>query len=82
MRFQVAGMPWRWKLANFCFVLAPKVYIWLLLADAGCFSQKLSFGRLDVSILAPLATNFALGELWVATGAAKGTSSGPESDLY
>jgi len=35
IKFKIAGMPFRWKFINVCFVWLPKMYIWLLMVDIG-----------------------------------------------
>lgn len=35
VKFKIAGMPCKWKIVNFLFVLLPKCYLWLITLDVG-----------------------------------------------
>jgi hypothetical protein len=52
-------MPFRWKLINLCFVVLPKVYIWLLMVDIGTLFLMETAGIEDM-IMNAVALSFIL----------------------
>lgn len=65
---RVAGMPLAWKIANLVMVLIPKMYLWLLLVDAGTLFLMETAGIEDMIMNAiALAFVLDLDELVFAT---------------
>jgi len=59
VKYGVAGMPAKWKVANFVFIVIPKFLIWLVLAISGNYFLMETSGIVDV-IMNSVALTFIL----------------------
>jgi len=59
VKFGVAGMPAKWKVANFLFIVVPKFLIWVVLAVSGNYFLMETAGITDV-IMNSVALTFIL----------------------
>mmetsp|Transcript_45858 Transcript_45858/g.116604 ORF Transcript_45858/g.116604 Transcript_45858/m.116604 type:complete len:444 (-) Transcript_45858:11-1342(-) len=59
VKFGVAGMPFRWKTANFVFIFIPKMLIWWVLASLGMHFLMETAGIVDV-IMNSMALTFII----------------------
>ncbi|CAE6913366.1 rnf111-b [Symbiodinium sp. CCMP2456] len=59
IRYEVSGMPLHWKLFNACFILLPKILLWLALVRSGVHYLMETAGIVDVVVNA-MALTFVL----------------------
>eukprot|EP00931_Biecheleriopsis_adriatica_P065777 TRINITY_DN4024_c0_g1_i1.p1 TRINITY_DN4024_c0_g1~~TRINITY_DN4024_c0_g1_i1.p1 ORF type:complete len:471 (-),score=91.95 TRINITY_DN4024_c0_g1_i1:85-1449(-) len=58
--FKVAGMSWKWKILNVCFILLPKLLIWWMVVWQGFRLLMETAGIFDC-VLGSMAMSFVLG---------------------